>query len=119
MKIKLAVLSLGLFVLTGCNKAIVGKWTLDKNSPDLKTAKTIIKSARFDDQGVFEADIMSTTKDGTKGTERKTGKYQFNGFQLKLDTKEGDMVWNAMLIMNRTLELRRDGDKIKLKRVEE
>ena len=119
MKAKLAVMSLGLFMLAGCSKALVGKWQVDKNAPELKQAKTIIKSAEFTDDGVFRADVIQTGKDGTKETRMKTGKYQFNGFQLKLSSKEGDQVWNAMLYMNRTLELKRGTDKLKLKRVDD
>ncbi|MBN1342815.1 MAG: hypothetical protein JXQ73_09065 [Phycisphaerae bacterium] len=118
MKAKLAVMSLSLFVLAGCNKAIVGKWQVDKNAPELKQAKTIIKSAEFTDDGVYRADVIQTSKEGLKETKMTTGKYQFNGFQLKLSSKEGDQVWNAVVYMNRTLELKRSGDKLKLKRVE-
>ena len=119
MKARLVVAALGLVLLTGCSKALVGKWSVDTNAPDLKEAKTIIKSIEFTDDGVFRADVMETSKEGLKKTAMKTGKYQFNGFQLRLDTKGGDQVWNAMLIMNRTLELKREGDKLKLKRVEQ
>lgn len=115
MKAKLVMMSLALFVVAGCNRAIVGKWTLDQNSPDLKTAKTLIKSAEFVEDGTYRATLIEK---GGKGGELR-GNYSFNGFQLKLSTKEGDKVWNAMLIMNRTLELKRSGDKFKLKRVEQ
>jgi len=118
VKARLVVMTLGLFALSGCGKALVGKWTYDKNSPDLKTAKTIIKNIEFADNGIYSAEIMQTDAKGMKTTAKSTGKYQFNGFQLKLSTKEDEKVWNAMVIMNRTLQLKREGDKLKLKRVE-
>lgn len=121
MKAKLAVMSLGLFLLTGCSKLLVGKWTVDKNSPDLKSAKTIIKTAEFTDDGVFRADMIETQKDGSKKPAMKTGKYTFTGGELKLSTKEGDQVWWATLWWMRTLDLKRKGtgEKLRLKKVEQ
>jgi hypothetical protein len=112
VKAKLALASLGLFVLAGCNKFIVGKWNIE-NTADLKTAKVIIQHLELDDNGMFKAKMIEN-----KQIVEKSGKYQFNGFQLKLGTKEGDQVWNAMVIMNKTLQLSRGGDKNKLTRVE-
>jgi len=115
---KLALVSLSLFALTGCSRALVGKWTLDKNSPDLKQAKTIIMNIQFDAEGTYKADVRESAE-GLKKSNVKTGKYQFNGFQLKLSAKDQEQVWDAMVIMNRTLKLKRSGDKLTLKRVEE
>jgi len=112
VRAKLAVLSLGLFALIGCNRAIVGKWNIE-NTADLKSAKTIIQHIQFDQDGTFKAEMIES-----KQKVQKVGKYNFNGMQLKLSTKEGDQVWNAMVIMNKTLELKRGGDKNKLTRVE-
>lgn len=112
MRAQLAVASLGLFALAGCNKFLVGKWNIE-NTPDLKNAKTIVQHIEFTNDGMFKADMIEA-----KQKVQKTGKYQFNGFQLKLSTKEGDQVWNALLIMNKTLQLKRSGDTNKLTRVE-
>jgi hypothetical protein len=112
VRTRLAVMSLGLFVLTGCSKMIVGKWTVD-TTPELKNAKNIIQRIEFTGDGMFKADMIEA-----KQKVAKVGKYNFNGFQLKLSTKEGDQVWNAMIIMNKTLDLKRSGDHIKLTKTE-
>jgi len=117
VKAKLAVLSLGLFVLTGCGRSLVGKWTLDKNSPDLKEAKTIIKSIEFTEDGVYSANVMET-KDGLKKAAMRQGKYKFNGFQLKLTSKDDEQVWNALLYMTGRLDLNRSGDKLRLNKMD-
>jgi hypothetical protein len=98
---------------------LVGKWTLDKDAPSLKEAKSVVKRIEFTDDGMFAAQILETQADGQRKTVAKQGKYEFNGFQLKLSTKERDTVYGAMLIMNKTLELKREGDKFKLSRLEE
>lgn len=118
MKTKIALLTLTLMVVGGCGKALVGRWTLDEDSADLKNVKTIIRQIEFAEDGRFSGQVLETQQDGQRKSVPKQGKYEFNGFQLKLSTKERDQVYNAMLIMNRTLELRREGDKFKLKRVE-
>jgi len=112
VRARLAILTLGLFVLAGCNNFIVGKWNVETTA-DLKNAKNIIQHIEFTKDGMFKADMIEA-----KQKVSKVGKYQFNGFQLKLSTKEGDQVWNAMVIMNKTLQLKRGTDQLKLARVE-
>ena len=117
MKTKLAVVSLSLFVLTGCHRSLVGKWSV-QNTPELKKAKTIIKDIEFNKDKVFRANVMETGKDGVRKTAPMTGKYDFNGFQLKLSTKKGDEVWRAFYYMTGRLDLTRDGNKQILKKAE-
>ncbi len=120
MKTKLTLVSLSLFVLTGCHRSLIGKWTVE-NTPELKNAKTIIKDIQFNEDKVFRANVMETGKDGVRKTAPMTGKYDFTGLELKLSGKGGDQAYWATIWWMKKLELKRKGtgEKITLTKVEQ
>lgn len=105
------VLGLGLLLilLSGCGRAIVGKWDMVSAKPNREFLA--IDDATFGSDGRYEATV---TLDGH--TARQAGHYTFDGFKLMLRPDDGGQKrFDALLKMN-TLELTRDQRQVILQR---
>ena len=87
-------LSLGLLVaLSGCNNALVGTWRTESVNPP-ESAKTFqLIKVTFNKDGTYTA---AATEEGK--SRQMSGNYDFNGFELKLENKDGTVrTYGAML----------------------
>jgi outer membrane lipopolysaccharide assembly protein LptE/RlpB len=95
--------------LAGCGSALVGTW---KSDPMPKDDKFAIQQVTFKSDNTYTA----SAKEGDQNV-RLAGTYEFNGFNLKLKTPaKPERTYGAMVVMGRTLELKRDGQKITMKK---
>ena len=92
MKAKLAMASITLMFLVGCNSMLVGTWATEKVEPadsSFKIAKVI-----FNNDNTFE----STSQYAEGNTETATGAYEWNGFKLKLTSGDTVREYDAQLL---------------------
>lgn len=74
--------ALGLLLCTGCGRALVGNWRLVEAIPNRQVFS--LDNVTFRPDGTFSA---TTTIEGL--TTEESGRYEFNGFKLKLRPKAG------------------------------
>jgi hypothetical protein len=111
MRPELGLIGCCLIVLSGCNAAIYGTWKTVSVSPNEATKAFNLATATFNSDNTFTAVSQY-------GKEKKTsqGTYFFDGFKLKLKTKDGkERVYNCMKVWDK-LEVTQDykDQKIKL-----
>ncbi len=106
--------AMALVFLGGCGSALVGHW---KTDPIPQDADFYIMQAEFKDDGTYRA---SARKKGSDMPVALGGKYDFNGFNLKLmQPGAADRVYSATynsMTIPHSLEIRKDGQKQTLKK---
>ena len=106
-------LTLGLvWTLSGCAQQLYGTWRSQGVDPPDMVKHFNIAKATFNNDMTF---TCSATYDGK--TRQDSGTWSFNGFKLKLDTKEGkELVYDATYYMNGKLVVSREyeGQKAKV-----
>jgi hypothetical protein len=81
----MACLSLGLLVaLSGCSNALVGTWHTESVDPPESAKIFQLNKVTFNEDGTYTA---SATHEGK--SRQSSGNYSFDGFKLKLETKDG------------------------------
>lgn len=95
--------------VVGCNGALVGTW---KSDPMPKDEGFAIQQVTFKSDNTYTA----TAKEGEQNI-RMAGTYEFNGMNLKLKTPgKPDRAYGAMVVMGKTLELKKDNKKVSMKK---
>lgn len=98
-------------LVSGCSSSLVGSW--ENMEPNSEGNSFVINSATFKDDGTYVASARSGTD-----SMRLAGKYEFDGFNLILNTpgKPERKYAATYLMMGPTLELKHDGASQKLKK---
>ena len=103
------LLMLAIAAVAGCNSALVGTW---KSDPPPKEEGFAIQQVTFRNDNTYAA----TAREGPQNVSF-AGTYEFNGMQLKLKTPgKPDRAYGAMVVMGRTLELKKDNQKVTMKK---
>ncbi|HUN82107.1 MAG TPA: hypothetical protein VMV81_11440 [Phycisphaerae bacterium] len=108
-KLSLLVVIACAAAVAGCNGALVGTWKAD---PMPKDDAFAIQQVTFKSDNTYTA----TAKEGDQSI-RLAGTYDFNGMSLKLKTPgKPDHTYGAMVVMGKTLELKKDNKKVSMKK---
>ena len=111
-------LSLGVIaVVSGCAQPLYGTWRSQSVDPPDMVKKFNLARVTFNDDMTF---TCSAAIDGK--TKQSSGTWSFNGFKLKLMTKEGEeRVYDATYYMNGRLVVSEnvDGQKAKVTMVKD
>ena len=84
-RIAVVCLGLGLIItLSGCGRALVGTWRTESIEPPESARNFELATVTFNEDGTFTSAATS------KGQSRQdSGTYRFDGFSLKLETRDG------------------------------
>ena len=111
-RIAVVCLGVGLIItLSGCGRALVGTWRTESIEPPESARHFELARVTFNEDGTFTAAATC------KGQSRQdSGTYQFDGFSLKLETRDGQARTYGAMINSFTKKLemthKYEGEKI-------
>ena len=84
-RIAVAFLGMGLLVaLSGCGRALVGTWRTESIEPPESARHFELAKVTFNEDGTYTAAATCHGK-----SRQDSGNYAFDGFKLKLETRDG------------------------------